>query len=113
MLQLQIKARRTKTATDVVYQVLWPKERKGESFLLRRTEDSAPSDQVMVICEKSGVTLTPISGWDTFGLDSLGLLGIVAELEKRHGMGLPERMEHCKTPADFLAAVNGVLTKGA
>jgi outer membrane lipoprotein-sorting protein len=43
VLQLQIKARRTKTATDVAYQVLWPKERKGESFLLRRTEDSAPS----------------------------------------------------------------------
>src|SRR5947207_8202431 len=28
-LQIQIKARRTKAATDVVYQVLWPKERKG------------------------------------------------------------------------------------
>ena len=34
----------------------------------RRTDDSAPSDQVMVICEAAGVTLTPISGWDTFGL---------------------------------------------
>jgi hypothetical protein len=35
-LQLQIKQRRTKTATDVVYQVLWPKERKGEAVLLRK-----------------------------------------------------------------------------
>ena len=43
LLQLQIKARRSKTATDVVSQVLWPKERKGESFLLRSTEDHAPS----------------------------------------------------------------------
>ena len=43
VLQLQIKARRSKTATDVIYQVLWPKERKGESFVLRGTEDRAPS----------------------------------------------------------------------
>src|ERR1051325_9530771 len=35
-LQLQIKSRRTKSATDVVYQVLWPKERKGEAVLLRK-----------------------------------------------------------------------------
>ncbi len=38
-LQLQIKQRRTKTATEVVYQVLWPKERKGEAVLLRKTGD--------------------------------------------------------------------------
>ena len=43
VLQLQIKARRTKAATDVVYQVLWPKERKGESVLLRATDGHAPS----------------------------------------------------------------------
>lgn len=35
-LQLQIKQRRTKGATEVVYQVLFPKERKGESVLLRK-----------------------------------------------------------------------------
>ncbi|MFG3103359.1 acyl carrier protein [Streptomyces sp. NPDC048182] len=52
------------------------------------------------------------AGFDTFGLDSLGLLGIVAELEKRHGLGLPENAERCKTPADFLALVNGALRTG-
>lgn len=36
-LQLQIKQRRTKNSTEVVYQVLWPKERKGESVLLRKS----------------------------------------------------------------------------
>ena len=35
-LQLQIKQRRTKNAIEVVYQVLFPKERKGESVLLRK-----------------------------------------------------------------------------
>lgn len=43
VLQLQVKARRTKAATEIVYQVLWPKERKGESFLIRKAADRAPS----------------------------------------------------------------------
>ena len=41
--QLEIKARRTRTATDIVCQVFWPKDHKGESFLLSRTEAGAPS----------------------------------------------------------------------
>jgi minimal PKS acyl carrier protein len=53
------------------------------------------------------------SGFDSLGLDSLGLLGIVAELEKRYGAGLPENAEKCKTPAEFLALVNDALTSGA
>jgi Outer membrane lipoprotein-sorting protein len=40
-LQLQVKQRRTKTGTDIVYQVLWPKERKGESVLLHQAEGHA------------------------------------------------------------------------
>ena len=31
VLQLQIKERRTPTATDLAYLVQWPKERKGEA----------------------------------------------------------------------------------
>jgi len=34
-LQLQIKQRRTANSTEVVYQVLWPKERAGEAVLLK------------------------------------------------------------------------------
>ncbi|MCE9519796.1 MAG: outer membrane lipoprotein-sorting protein [Verrucomicrobia bacterium] len=48
-LQLQIKARRTKAGTDVVYQVLYPKERKGESILLRRSGDRAASGSVFTL----------------------------------------------------------------
>ena len=43
VLQVQIKSRRTSASTEVLYQVLWPKERKGESFLLRRTGNQAAS----------------------------------------------------------------------
>ncbi|MFZ4683735.1 MAG: outer membrane lipoprotein-sorting protein [Terrimicrobiaceae bacterium] len=36
VLQLKVNARRTKAASDVHYQVLWPKERKTDSFVLRK-----------------------------------------------------------------------------
>ncbi len=36
VLQLQIKERRTKTVTDLVYKVLWPNERKGEAVILHQ-----------------------------------------------------------------------------
>lgn len=38
VLQLQIKERRTKTATDLVYQVLWPNEHKGEAVILHQAQ---------------------------------------------------------------------------
>ena len=47
------------------------------------------------------------------GLDSLGLLGIVGELENRHGRALPTDAERCKSPRAFLALVNTALTSGA
>ena len=36
-LQIQIKSRASRASTELVYQVLLPKERKGEAVLLRRT----------------------------------------------------------------------------
>jgi hypothetical protein len=41
VLQLQIKQRRTKTSTDLVYQVLWPNEHKGEAVILRLAQGAA------------------------------------------------------------------------
>jgi hypothetical protein len=37
VLQIKANSRRTAAATDVIYQILWPKERKGESFLLKKS----------------------------------------------------------------------------
>jgi hypothetical protein len=42
-LQLQIKQRLTSGAAEILYQVLFPKERKGEAVLLRRTGNRAAS----------------------------------------------------------------------
>jgi len=36
VLQLQVKERRTKAATDIAYQVLWPNEHKGEAVILHQ-----------------------------------------------------------------------------
>lgn len=41
-LQVQIKARRTKSSAEVAYQVLWPSERKGETVVLRQSPGGAP-----------------------------------------------------------------------
>jgi hypothetical protein len=41
VLQLQIKQRRTKTSTDLAYQVLWPNEHKGEAVILHQAQGTA------------------------------------------------------------------------
>jgi hypothetical protein len=56
LLQLQIKSRRTGSATDVVYHVLWPKEQKNAAVLLRKSSNRpatgwrfSPPDQLSAI----------------------------------------------------------------
>lgn len=47
-LQLQIKERRTKDTTDLVYRVLWPNEHKGEAVILHQVTGKAPAGSVVV-----------------------------------------------------------------
>jgi hypothetical protein len=47
-LQIQIKERRTKSSSEVVYQVLYPKQRKGESVLLQKIGNRPTSGSVFV-----------------------------------------------------------------
>jgi hypothetical protein len=47
VLQLQIKQRRTKTATDLVYLVLWPNDQKGKAVILHQETGSAPSGSII------------------------------------------------------------------
>ncbi|MEU0054021.1 acyl carrier protein [Streptomyces sp. NPDC006184] len=53
------------------------------------------------------------SGFDALGVDSLGLLGIVGELENRHGAPMPTDAERSRTPRQFLDLVNSALPAGA
>ena len=48
VLQLQIKSRRTAAGMDLLYQVLWPKERKGAGFVIRKSAGGAPSGTTFV-----------------------------------------------------------------
>jgi minimal PKS acyl carrier protein len=52
-------------------------------------------------------------GFDALGIDSLGLLGIVGELENRYGTPMPPDAERSKTPRQFLDQVNSALLAGA
>jgi minimal PKS acyl carrier protein len=52
---------------------------------------------------------SPSTTFEEFNLDSLGLLGIVAELENRYGHKIGDDAETCKTPHEFLANINAQL----
>lgn len=47
----------------------------------RRTPDSPPSDQVLVLCRAEDTRLSPTSGWDTLGFRGTCSLGFVLEAE--------------------------------
>ncbi|MEU9045478.1 MULTISPECIES: acyl carrier protein [unclassified Kitasatospora] len=51
--------------------------------------------------------------FDAFGVDSLGLLGVVGELENRHNLKVTSGAESAKTPAEFLELVNSSLSAKA
>lgn len=47
-----------------------------------------------------------------FGLDSLGLMAVVANIEQNYGIPLGTDAERCKTPREFVGLVNSQLTSG-
>ncbi|MFE7531111.1 acyl carrier protein [Kitasatospora sp. NPDC057542] len=55
----------------------------------------------------------PGAEFEAFGIDSLGLLGVVGELENRHGLKVTSGAESAKTPVEFLQLVNSSLTAKA
>ncbi|HSA49804.1 MAG TPA: acyl carrier protein [Yinghuangia sp.] len=54
----------------------------------------------------------PESGFADFGLDSLGLMAVVAEIEHNYGTPLGPDAENRKTPREFVDLVNSQLTSG-
>lgn len=83
--------------------------------------DRITVDELSQLMKKAaGITVTPDelreladSGFDTLGIDSLGLLGIVGELENRYGAPMPPDAERSRTPRQFLDLVNSALPAGA
>jgi outer membrane lipoprotein-sorting protein len=77
-LQLQIKERRTKTATDLVYQVLWPQARKGESVLLHQEAGHLASGSLFTPPDKEQ-TLTASQLHQPFFGSDLSYLDVVED----------------------------------
>ncbi|MEH0581609.1 MULTISPECIES: acyl carrier protein [Streptomyces] len=82
--------------------------------------DRITVEELAELMKKSaGVTVAPEelrendTGFDRLGVDSLGLLGIVGELENRYGTPMPPDAERSKTPRQFLDLVNSALMTGA
>ncbi|MER5641671.1 acyl carrier protein [Kitasatospora sp. NPDC002227] len=69
-----------------------------------------------LIHAKAGVTVDPERigepgiGFDELGVDSLGVLGLIAELENRFGLQLGSELP--RTPAELLDNVNAAAMKG-
>ncbi|MGR4879979.1 acyl carrier protein [Streptomyces sp. LARHCF249] len=78
-------------------------------------------DELAALMHKgAGVTVDPAdmaarpdADFEEWGLDSLGLLGIVGELENRSGRPLPPDADKCKSPREFLDLVNSALMTDA
>ncbi|MFG2983870.1 acyl carrier protein [Streptomyces sp. NPDC048258] len=66
-----------------------------------------------VTVDPAAMASRPEADFEEWGLDSLGLLGIVGELENRHGRPLPPDADRCKSPREFLDLVNNALMTGA
>jgi hypothetical protein len=47
-MQLQIKQRRTKAATDLAYRILWPNDRRDEVVILHQDVGSAPRGSIVI-----------------------------------------------------------------
>ncbi|MEU6660202.1 acyl carrier protein [Streptomyces sp. NPDC046821] len=78
-------------------------------------------DELALLMKKAaGITVKPEvlkqdpdSAFANLGIDSLGLLGIVGEIENQYSRSLPPDSERCKTPREFLDVVNNTLKAGA
>ncbi|MEU3726637.1 acyl carrier protein [Streptomyces sp. NPDC031705] len=82
--------------------------------------DRLTLEELATLMKSAGITVDPAelasrpdSRFDDYGLDSLGLLGIVGELENRRGRALPADADRCKSPREFVDLVNNSLMTGA
>ncbi|UUU43199.1 acyl carrier protein [Streptomyces sp. NBC_00162] len=66
-----------------------------------------------VTVDPAAMAARPDADFEEWGLDSLGLLGIVGELENRSGRPLPPDADKCKSPREFLDLVNSTLMTDA
>jgi hypothetical protein len=86
-LQLQIKERRTPDSAEVLYQVLWPSDRKGESVLLKREGKAAPSGHQFTVPDNLVALGTADLDGQLFGSD-LAYADLIEEFFTWEGQSL-------------------------
>lgn len=69
-------------------------------------------DRAGLDVDPAALKAQPDAQFAQFALDSLGLLGIVSELEQRYGRSIGGCPQACRTPRTFLTAANEQLTAG-
>jgi minimal PKS acyl carrier protein len=83
------------------------------------TVELTSTDLAVLLKQKAGITVDPLeldrpgATFEEFGVDSLGLLAVVGELENRHGKPVSAGAESSKSSAEFLQAVNVSLKGGS
>ncbi|MCF2531068.1 acyl carrier protein [Yinghuangia soli] len=76
-------------------------------------------DLAALMKSAAGITADPVemesrpdAEFADFGLDSLGLMAVVGEVEHDHNTPLGPDAERCKTPHEFVSLVNSQITSG-
>jgi hypothetical protein len=67
--QIRIKERRAPMAIDIAYQILWPKERKGEAILIHQAPSREPVASLVIPGEKQPSTKPMKMSEAVFGSD--------------------------------------------
>ena len=73
----------------------------------------SPNDLAALISRCTGVTVTgdqvtdASHSFDDLGVDSLGLMGVVAELQRKHGMPRDVELEPNQSPRELLSLLAG------
>ncbi|ONI88817.1 hypothetical protein ALI22I_17750 [Saccharothrix sp. ALI-22-I] len=73
----------------------------------------SPNDLAALISRCTGVTVTGEQvtdsdrTFDDLGVDSLGLMGVLAELQRNHGMSRDVDMQPDQSPLELLNLVSG------
>lgn len=73
----------------------------------------SPDDLATLISRCTGVTVTaeqvtdPQRTFDDLGVDSLGLMGVIGELQRNHGMSRDVDMQPDQSPRELLSLLSG------
>jgi minimal PKS acyl carrier protein len=60
--------------------------------------------------EPGALAAEPLTSFADLDVDSLGVLGVVAEIERRYSVALGGDAEECETPRELVALVNEQLS---